>query len=222
MKDYRRSTNEREGIFTQQSIKNLCSGNINFVSNEEHLHAEIRLLRFLYKTYGYSKNNNPLTIDLGISKLCCKLCAAGISAIKDAHNHVNIKYRGCHGNFYYGWKPSITLFLSNTRFPYFVGQEAFKIYENNDRNFRKDKRNKDKECEENKVILDGLKDLRVYEGFLPDLSDSFIVRMWATAAHQSDSPVPVNTTESPQDDSLSDEEGLLSDKNSLSICSIDD
>jgi hypothetical protein len=106
-----------KGIFTTKEISNLFRKKI-FIENPEKLHAEVSLITFFEK--------EKCTIYLGISKLCCRLCAATIFAFRKS-THLNIKVRGRHGNFYFAWKPPSELF-EKTLFRKFVGEKAFSIY----------------------------------------------------------------------------------------------
>ncbi|MBA3284484.1 MAG: hypothetical protein H0U27_05415 [Nitrosopumilus sp.] len=88
-------------------MKNFKKFNIFFVENPNGLHAEMMLLRrILIKLHLKTE-----LITLGISKLCCKLCAAGLFAVQGTFQ-TEINFRGRHGNFYYGWKPSNTLLIN--------------------------------------------------------------------------------------------------------------
>lgn len=114
-------TNE---VFTSTEIKNLFSKNHRHsYKNSWHLHAEMRLLLRMEKA---CPQTNQAIVTIGISKLCCKLCASGVAAFKKRYKHLTINLRGRHGNFYYGWVPPKLLLdkcLEN-----FIGKKAHLIY----------------------------------------------------------------------------------------------
>ncbi len=112
-------TNE---VFKQSAINNLLNDGFHYYKNKCQLHAEMRLLSGLAD----SSSTKAMKVTLGISKLCCKLCAAGIRAFQNTHENFKIHFRGRHGNFYYAWKPSD--YLITHCFREFVGEEAFDEY----------------------------------------------------------------------------------------------
>lgn len=121
-KDVRKflSSLKTKAIFTKKEISNLLDPDIPYkkINNKEALHAEVALLS------SFASKKVTSCISLGISKLCCKLCAAAIPAFK-----LDVDFRGRHGNFYYAWTPS-SLLLEPQCFEIFVGKKAFLIYKN--------------------------------------------------------------------------------------------
>lgn len=112
-------------IFTKKEINNLLEEGFKNVENKKGFHAEINLLLILLNTY----KTKIFKAEFGISKLCCRLCAAGIAALRETHPNLDVQVRGRHGNFYFEWKPSQKLFIENEKcFSIFVGNEAFVVY----------------------------------------------------------------------------------------------
>lgn len=110
-----------DDVFTSSEIETLVSKHYWFLRNPRHFHAEMDLLLYSVRTF-----TNDTTITIGISKLCCRLCASGVDAFKNRYQHLGINLRGRHGNFYFGWVPP-RLLLKDC-FEDFVGESAYSIY----------------------------------------------------------------------------------------------
>ncbi|CAM0117710.1 nucleic acid/nucleotide deaminase domain-containing protein [Rhabdochlamydiaceae symbiont of Dictyostelium giganteum] len=111
-----------DDVFTPEEITNLLALQKQFIvvcENNDAVHAEIELISYIKnELYSYD-------LTLGISKLCCQLCAAAIQAFQQKFMRT-IHFRGVHGNFYYKWKPSE--FLITDCFEEFVGPNAYDEY----------------------------------------------------------------------------------------------
>jgi|GEM_PF-4289306 len=185
-KDVRKflSSLKTNSIFNKTEIQILFKNGFKMVKNDRGLHAEIMLLlRMLNKADG-----KKIKVDLGISKLCCKLCAAGIFALQNTYQNLQVEFRGRHGNFYFRWKTSQTLFINNFEcFKVFVGREAYKIYHK-------------ASTQEKENILNALSDL---DANREALEDYFKSQRGGVMAN-SDSSAPPDT-DSPQQDPVVDE-----------------
>ena len=121
---------------------------------------------------------------LGISKLCCKLCAAGVSSITETYQ-LSVEFRGRHGNFYLAWKPSQILFKKKC-FTNFVGEQASLIYSKAD-------------TKTQSKIRTILSDLDKYRA---DLSPYFSPQR-GNVTLNSDSPAPLSTEKETSSDEVS-------------------
>ena len=174
-------------IFTKQEIQGLLGPNYYYHENPKFLHAETNLLSVLV---------DPLkeqSVALGISKLCCKLCAAGVAAIKKKYPYLSIQFRGRHGNFYYGWKPS-NLLLTEC-FAKFVGDDAYNIYL---------KKNTIKK----KKIIEILSDLETHRKYL----NQFFISSRGGVTINSDSPAALSSEKDISSDEISSNDSQFSEE----------
>lgn len=169
-------------IFTSVEIKSLLGPECHYFFNTRNLHAEMRLISSLASLIQNS------TISLGISKLCCKLCAAGVSSFQSTY-HANIEIRGRHGNFYYAWTPSSKLLGHG--FKSFVGKKAAAIY------YRADRKTK-------KEIKSVLKNLHAHRDEIKD----FFQSQRGGVNLNSASPASLSTEKSTSSENTSSEESL--------------
>lgn len=180
--------------FTENEIKNIKEKGVKLYENPDGIHAEMRLLHEIFDKVIYNDLSQYVQIKqfidgssgrisdhikkpkltLGISKLCCRLCSSGVSAIKiEYQNLIDLSFRGRHGNFYFDWKP--ISFLLDIGFEKFVGQSAYEIY------------NKASDDKIKGQIIATLKDLKGHQG---QLLSFFKEQIGATKALSSDSPLP--------------------------------
>lgn len=113
-------------IFKAEEREILLRCELELYKNSGEKHAEIKLASKLVRLVDEKEIQK---IPIGISKLCCKMCAAGMSAINKAHDNIHFRTRGRHGNFYSGWKPT-NLLLKRKCLQHFVGKAAYEVYQN--------------------------------------------------------------------------------------------
>jgi len=113
-------------IFKTEEREILLRCELELYKNSGKKHAEIKLASKLVRLVDEEEMQK---VPIGISKLCCKMCAAGMSAINKAHDNIHFRTKGRHGNFYYGWKPT-KLLLNRKCLQHFVGKAAYEVYQN--------------------------------------------------------------------------------------------
>lgn len=97
--------------------------------DEEHVgekkHGELRVGDVIVKAKGLE----DVTVDVGISRLCCAKCAKALEVLEEVY-HIHFNVLGEHHHIYYtekGWP--IPNFLKNkVAMKSFLGEEAYKIY----------------------------------------------------------------------------------------------
>jgi hypothetical protein len=181
------SSLKTNSIFTKKEITSLLGPNYYYYKNKKAIHAEMTLLSKL------SDPSKDQVVTLGISKLCCKLCAAGVLAFKKHYPNQEIQFRGRHGNFYYGWKPSELLL--NDCLAKFVGDKAYKIFAS--------KNNKAK----NEIIAI-LSDLESNRKFL----SKFFTPSRGGVTVNSDSPTAISSEKSTSSDEISSDDSQSSEE----------